>query len=384
MRPGSEIIVAEIDAAVTEAAHAAMGLPRDTSISIHHLDARNVVTDMVRNFRENEAFERFDFIFGDSINDYTVPFHLTTLEFKQAVHDLLKDDGVYLFNMIDMYDSGAFLSAVVNTCRQVFPQVAVFNTGRPTFIRDTFVVVCSRQDNPIEDVSPLLRGQYGYMGEQITDDRLDALIARNNMPLLTDSFAPVENLLAPVVRARAAQTGELHLAFAVRYMAQGRLDRALYHCHAAIAVQPQWPQAQKTLAEILAQMGDMDGAIEALAAAITGSPDPAGAWRNLARALTDAGRIEEAINAWRELLKITPSDVVALYNVGVLYGQNNQIQNAISTWQRVLAINPEHADSLHNLAVAYLITGNIAEARIIVDTMLSLGHDVDVDVLEAL
>ncbi len=384
VRPGSDITVAEIDPAVTEAAHAALGLPRDSNIRIYDLDARNVVTDMVRKLSRGGDFQRFDYIFGDSINDYTVPFHLTTLEFKQAIHDLLTDDGIYLFNMIDMYDSGAFLSAIVKTCRNVFPQVAVYNSGRLSFSRDTFVVVCSRRNEPVEDVTALLRGQYGFAGERLPSEDLDALIERNNAPVLTDDYAPVENLLAPVMRAGRATLGETHILFATRYISQNKLDRALYHARAAVEAHPQWSTAHEMLATVLAMKGDTEGVIESLTAAIPGNPNPAKAWENLATTLMNAGRKDEAINAWLECVKANPVNVNALYNLGVLYGERNQLGPAVKAWQHALKIDPKHADSLYNLAVAKVMLGDIAEARKLVETMRSFGHPVDANMLETL
>ena len=161
LRPGSRILVSEIDPAVTEAAHAQLGLPRDTTIDIRDMDARNVIDDLLAQQGRDDVHGDFDYIFGDSINDYTVPYHLTTLEFNQRLHRLLKEDGMYLFNMIDLLDSGAFLSAVVHTCRQVFEEVAVFNTGRPSFVRDTFVVVCSNQALSLDDIPGRLAASQG-------------------------------------------------------------------------------------------------------------------------------------------------------------------------------------------------------------------------------
>ena len=50
-RPGSHIEAAEIDPEVTEAAHAAFGLPRDTTILAFNLDARNHIVDLLRRER---------------------------------------------------------------------------------------------------------------------------------------------------------------------------------------------------------------------------------------------------------------------------------------------------------------------------------------------
>ena len=381
VRPNSDVVVAEIDPAVTEAAHDAMGLPRDTSMTIYHLDARNVVTDMVRTMRSGADFPRFDIILGDSISHYTVPFHLTTVEFKSAIYDLLTDEGVYLFNMIDMLDSGAFLAAAVTTCRQVFPQVAVFNTGRPESFRDTFVVACAKKNIPLEHVIPHLHSRYGYQGERLSDERLDSLIARNNAVPLTDGFAPVENLLAPVVRARNADKGELHLELALRHARRSRYEQALYHCNAALELRPQWPQAHETIAQVLTMKGDTDGAIAALQQALQENPDPAPILRKLANALTNAGRAQEALDAWNAYIQNRPEDTTALYNVGVLYAAQNQLSEAIAAWSRVIAITPDHADSLYNLAVAYIMQQDLDSARKMVNAMRSFGHPVNREML---
>ena len=107
--PGSRVDVIEIDPAVTEAAMEAFGLERDTSVNTYAMDARNYVDMLLeRNHREEQAL-RYDFIYEDAINDYSVPFQLTTWEFNEKILQLLKDDGVYLINMIDIFDSGLFL-----------------------------------------------------------------------------------------------------------------------------------------------------------------------------------------------------------------------------------------------------------------------------------
>lgn len=108
--PGSpRIEVAELDEAVYEVSVAALGLSPEeqrrilTSIG----DARNVVDDRLR---ENQRLVaagkspvRYDFVYGDAFNDFSIPFHLTTREFLLKIHDLLSEDGVFQANIIDIY-----------------------------------------------------------------------------------------------------------------------------------------------------------------------------------------------------------------------------------------------------------------------------------------
>jgi len=102
----SAIDVAEIDPAVKLAVHRAMGYPRDadTIIRTYLADARNVVDDLLRKpATSGQSVPRYDFIYGDAFNDFSVPWHLVTLEFTRKIRQLLADDGVYLVNLIDRF-----------------------------------------------------------------------------------------------------------------------------------------------------------------------------------------------------------------------------------------------------------------------------------------
>lgn len=193
--PDAHVEVAEIDPLVVEANHVALGLPRDTSIRIHVGDARNVVDSLPKD-------AQFDFFFGDAFNDFSVPWHLTTLEFNRKIAAHLKPDGAYLMNVIDDYRSGEFLGACYVTLRKVFPYVYIFCTDRTGVNerRDTFVVAASQQ--PI-DIADWLPDHFtDFEGSALTPKDLTELEKKCGGRVLTDELAPVENLLAPVVRSR--------------------------------------------------------------------------------------------------------------------------------------------------------------------------------------
>ncbi len=95
--PKTTADVAEIDPAVTEANHRALWLPRDTTIKTTWGDARQFVF--------NHTGPKYDLIFGDAFNDFSVPWHLTTREFNDRIAGMLSDDGVYMINIIDIFRS---------------------------------------------------------------------------------------------------------------------------------------------------------------------------------------------------------------------------------------------------------------------------------------
>jgi MFS family permease len=237
--PGSRVQVAEIDPAVTVANLHAFGLKesqiavRDRAdgslpaplppasggigpagapplrpLEIYHLDARNHVDDLLR-LRQagGEAAKPLDFVYGDAFNDFSVPFHLVTLELTEKVKLLLDQRrGVYLLTLIDIYELGRFLGAVLNTFRKVFPHVYVItnHSGGPKAglaSRDTFVMLGSMEPLDLTELGAR-EGVRPFTGTILSAEHLAHLERRSGGIVLTDDYAPVENLLKDVVRSR--------------------------------------------------------------------------------------------------------------------------------------------------------------------------------------
>jgi predicted membrane-bound spermidine synthase len=203
--PISDIEVVEIDPAVTEVCHRSLGLPRDTTIRSIHEDARTYVAAL-------SPGDRYDVIYGDAFNDFSVPWHLTTREFNEQLSGLLAPDGVYMMNLVDILNSGRFLAAFVHTARQTFPHVTAIATDALPGVdtgaeRNAFVVVCSKQPLVL-DTPPLGSGpgESMFRGQILSKQVVDDLMRRARPPELTDDYAPVDNLLVPVIRNRGTLT----------------------------------------------------------------------------------------------------------------------------------------------------------------------------------
>ena len=188
---------AEIDPRVTAVAREHLALP--DAGERHVLAHRDARTDL----RSLPAEVRFRFVFGDAFHDLGVPWHLTTREFAEEVASRLTEDGVYVVNMIDVFRSGRFLGAFVHTLGQVFPHVRVLGMGpRDDDRQQTFLLVASKQPlswGALSDDRDVPLDVIAY-----DDADLEAVKARAGALVLRDDHAPVESLLAPVVRLRAA------------------------------------------------------------------------------------------------------------------------------------------------------------------------------------
>ena len=193
--PDSQTLVAEIDPMVLEANYRATGLPRVTPIRTVLMDARNAVDEL-------RVGRQFDFFFGDAFNDLAVPYHLTTLEFSRKVASHLKPGGAYLVNLIDNYESGLLLGSFVGTLERVFRHVYVFCTEPDGVVnrRDTFVIAASNVPLDTHGWEP--RHGTDFKGSLLTPANLSELRRKCGGRILTDDNAPVEVLIAPVVRER--------------------------------------------------------------------------------------------------------------------------------------------------------------------------------------
>lgn len=191
--------VAEIDPAVTRAAFEEFGLEADTPIQIFNLDARNHVDDLLRRVSRGEDVKKFDLVYGDAFNHYSPPFHLTTYEFNEKVRGLMSAESAFLANVIDVYRSGRFLGAMINTLERSFPYVYTFCTspGGPSDDdeRDTFVVVGATRLLNLKSLD-----YDRYSAGLLQPEHLAKLRLRSRGLVLSDNFAPVDNLLAPVIR----------------------------------------------------------------------------------------------------------------------------------------------------------------------------------------
>lgn len=195
--PNSVAHVVEIDPAVTEVAYERLGVPRNSRIVPFNEDARLF-------FNEAHYDAPYDIIYGDAFNDLSVPYHLTTAEFGGLVHRALKPDGIYMVNIIDKYQSGGFLRAYLKGLRQNFPHVYLMSVGETwqTDFQNTYVVVATKQPFNLDQFrQAMTRGGKEMQTKIQTAELLEAYLAQPG-PTLTDDFAPVDQLLAPLFNER--------------------------------------------------------------------------------------------------------------------------------------------------------------------------------------
>jgi spermidine synthase len=188
--PTCTIDVVEIDPAVTRVATDYLGVNPRGRIHTINADARWFVMN---------AHQKYDAIFCDAFNDLSIPFHLTTKEFDAYLARLLDRDGFVAANVIDNYHRGEFLPAYINTFRSAFGTNDVALLGEwPSTIADTqatFVVIASTKATPF-----VAQRRAGI--DAVEAPALTKYLAARRPPLLTDDYAPVDNLVASLFEQR--------------------------------------------------------------------------------------------------------------------------------------------------------------------------------------
>ncbi len=192
--PKAQIDVIEIDPRLTRLSSQYLGLSAQTRIRTFNDDARWILM----NFSEKGVY---DFIFGDAYNDLSIPYHLTTKEFADMLRGLLKPDGILVANIIDHFDRGIFLPSYVRTLEEVFGKEKVALVSDAEFDRlgiNTNIVAVSPADHPWKEIEKTSEGHCFVMSPQGVRESFKT---RTGV-IITDDYAPVDNLIAPIFEER--------------------------------------------------------------------------------------------------------------------------------------------------------------------------------------
>jgi spermidine synthase len=198
--PNARQEIMEIDPGVTQTVYDQLGVDANrTTIVTYNVDGRLMLNQLVQ---QNAG--QYDLIIGDAFNDLSIPYHLTTQEFDMGIRRLLKPDGFYLALVIDKLQGGKFIPAYTRTVETVWPNVAILADGEPwgSSAPSTYVVAAGNQ--LVEDARlQRVKGQ-GANGQVVTRSmpEMQQWLDDSNAPVLTDDYAPVDNLIAPIFAER--------------------------------------------------------------------------------------------------------------------------------------------------------------------------------------
>ncbi|VFJ14307.1 spermidine synthase [Candidatus Nitrosocosmicus franklandus] len=200
--PEISVDVVEIDPKIVEVAKDYFFLDEfNPKLNIYIQDAREFL---------NKHSGSYDVIILDAFSKSYVPFHLMTLEFYKLLSDKLTNSGVIISNHIGSTDETQATSdlyrANLKTFLEVFPKVFVFLTDHYKSLQNIIIAavktgqydgysmpdkleIANMQESNTKVINEINYQDYVLEGNEIS---------KNDVPILTDQYAPVENLLNPI------------------------------------------------------------------------------------------------------------------------------------------------------------------------------------------
>jgi spermidine synthase len=193
--PDAQLDAVELDPAVVDVAYEYFALPRDPRLRVEVEDGRRF---LVRNDGPWDAIV-IDAFYSDSI-----PFHLATREFLELARARLAPGGVVATNIIGAVagDQSRLFRSMLRTYRAVFPTVAVHPVGEEPLAAIRNVILVSGESAApskeflLERWAEVRRRAPGAPNlRQAIEGRVDAPIRTEDVPVLTDDYAPTDALL---------------------------------------------------------------------------------------------------------------------------------------------------------------------------------------------
>lgn len=179
-RPGSHSTVLEVDGQMVDLVEERLGLRTSPQLQATIGDARISILDV----KSDSA----DVVMGDAFSGLTVPWHLTTVEWIEEVKRVLKSDGLYAVNIIDLPPL-EFLKAEIATLQDQFAEVQMITylneAGEPN--GGNALLLASER--------PLAKGIGTTETGVATFSAPEVETFAEDGEILTDSYAPVDQLI---------------------------------------------------------------------------------------------------------------------------------------------------------------------------------------------
>lgn len=189
--PDKYIDVVEIDPKMTEIAKTHFWLKEDPRLKIIHQDGRVFL---------NQNTKKYDAILWDAFGSFfSVPYQLTTLETVEKKYETLTGDGVVILNIIWSLQGkkSQFIQAEYNTYKAIFPEVFLIpvTDKYDTSIVQNIILVAMKNPSILQTLDPekIPSELRWYLTKKV-------YLPKNNTPLLTDNFAPVDYYIKELAR----------------------------------------------------------------------------------------------------------------------------------------------------------------------------------------
>jgi tetratricopeptide (TPR) repeat protein len=153
-----------------------------------------------------------------------------------------------------------------------------------------------------------------------------------------------------------------HNNLAIVLAASNRTDEAIPHLKKAIALRPDYPEAENNLGDDLTRLGRAEEAIPHLVRAIELQPGYAIAECNLGLALATTGRTAEAITHFATAVRLNPTYADAELNWGIGLMLSGRFPEAVPHFEKAVSLEPDSIEIRDTYGRALMQAGRFEES----------------------
>ncbi len=186
-------------------------------------------------------------------------------------------------------------------------------------------------------------------------------------------FERSARLIADAIGIRKDPAYFFNLGYALQ--GAGRAEEAVAAYRDALALRPDYPEAQNNLGNALKALDRLEEAVVAYGHALTLQPAFTSILFNRGTALFKLDRIEEAADAFREATRHFPDNPEAHHDLAVSLRRLKRPGEAVVAFRAVLALRPDHADAAQGLGNAFRDLKSPDEAVVAFRRTLALRPD---------
>ena len=177
-------------------------------------------------------------------------------------------------------------------------------------------------------------------------------------------------MCAATLRGRAQQDLDRDFRAAVALYEAGKYPEAAVALEKLLRQVPGSFEVQELLGIVYASESQFEKANAHFDAAVHLEPTSAPAKTNFGTNLVRLGKTELAEQQFRKAIALAPEDYEANHNLGELYARLNRVSEALPYLEHAQRIDRTSYDNGYDLALAYLLSGRLADARQLIDSLI--------------
>ncbi len=142
----------------------------------------------------------------------------------------------------------------------------------------------------------------------------------------------------------------------------GQLDAAIKSYQDALAIKHAYPNVHNNLGNIFLELSQLKAAVDHFEWAVAYNPEFYIAHNNLGITFHRLGQLDAAVECYEKAIAIQPDYAEAHYNLGNALKELGQWEDAVKSYEKALTLKPDYAKAHNNLGIALKELGQLDAA----------------------